>query len=186
MSLINTAVGLLAISSPIGVLPVVARAAGGDVSKLRRISRLAVLTFGITLLAACWWGQALLDLFGITLDSFRVAGGLILLPIGLRLIEGLEVGHPDVETDAGSLGLARQAQRWRCSWLDTVITARGGHNGFHSRDHIERLEGGNTVSWADRQTRAWLKGRLKDQFTGSRFGCGRPTSGADAHDLRRT
>jgi multiple antibiotic resistance protein len=105
MSLINTAVGLLAISSPIGVLPVVARAAGGDASKLRRISRLAVLTFGITLLAACWWGQALLDLFGITLDSFRVAGGLILLPIGLRLIEGLEVGHPDVETDAGSLGV---------------------------------------------------------------------------------
>jgi multiple antibiotic resistance protein len=105
MSLINTAVGLLAISSPIGVLPVVARASGGDLSRLRRISRLAVLTFLFTLLAACWWGQALLDLFAITLDSFRIAGGLILLPIGLRLIEGMEVSHPDVETDAGSLGV---------------------------------------------------------------------------------
>jgi multiple antibiotic resistance protein len=80
MSLINTAVGLLAISSPIGVLPVVAR-------------------------AACWWGQALVDLFGITLDAFRVAGGLILLPIGLHLIEGMEVSHPDVESDEGSLGV---------------------------------------------------------------------------------
>ena len=105
MSLINTAVGLLAISSPIGVLPVVARAAGGDDTRLRQISRMAVLTFLFTLLAACWWGQALLDLFAITLDSFRVAGGLILLPIGLRLIEGLEVSHPDVETDSGSLGV---------------------------------------------------------------------------------
>ena len=105
MSLINTAVGLLAISSPIGVLPVVARAAGGDDMRLRQISRMAVLTFLFTLLAACWWGQALLDLFAITLDSFRVAGGLILLPIGLRLIEGLEVSHPDVETDSGSLGV---------------------------------------------------------------------------------
>ena len=87
---------------------------------------------------------------------------------------------------AAHLGLARQAQRWQCSWLDTLITARGGHNGFHSRDHIEHLKGGSTVSWADQQTTAWLKGRLKDQFTGSRFGCGRPASSADAHDLRRT
>lgn len=105
MSLINTAVGLLAIGSPIGVLPVVARAAGGDPGRVRRISRLAVLTFLVTLLAACWWGQALLDLFGITLEAFRIAGGLILLPIGLRLIEGMEVSHPDVESDAGSLGV---------------------------------------------------------------------------------
>jgi multiple antibiotic resistance protein len=105
VSLINTAVGLLAISSPIGVLPVVAKASEGDPTKVRRISRLAVLTFLLILLAACWWGQALLDLFAITLDSFRVAGGLILLPIGLRLIEGMEVGHPDVANDEGSLGV---------------------------------------------------------------------------------
>ena len=105
MSLINTAVGLLAISSPIGVLPVVAKASGGDPIRVRRISRLAVLTFLFILLAACWWGQALLDLFAITLDSFRVAGGLILLPIGLRLIEGMEVSNPDVVNDEGSLGV---------------------------------------------------------------------------------
>jgi len=41
MTLINTAVGLLAISSPFGVRPVVARAAGGDDSRLRQISRMA-------------------------------------------------------------------------------------------------------------------------------------------------
>jgi multiple antibiotic resistance protein len=105
VSLINTAVGLLAISSPIGVLPVVAKASEGDPTKVRRISRLAVLTFLFILLAACWWGQALLDLFAISLDSFRVAGGLILLPIGLRLIEGMEVSHPDVANDEGSLGV---------------------------------------------------------------------------------
>jgi predicted alpha/beta-fold hydrolase len=71
---------------------------------------------------------------------------------------------------AATAELARQAQRWRCSWLDTVITARGGHNGFHSRDHIERLEGGSTVSWADQQTMAWLKGRW---ITGARVGRGK-------------
>jgi multiple antibiotic resistance protein len=102
MALINTAVGLLAISSPIGVLPVVVKAAEGDPVRVRRISRLAVLTFLVTLTAACWWGQALLDLFAITLDSFRVAGGLILLPIGLRLIEGQDVaseGNDELATE---------------------------------------------------------------------------------------
>ena len=54
MALINTAVGLLAISSPIGVLPVVAKAGGGDPSRIRQISRMAVLTFLFTLWVACW------------------------------------------------------------------------------------------------------------------------------------
>jgi multiple antibiotic resistance protein len=66
---------------------------------------MAVLTFLLTLWVACWWGQALLDLFAISLDSFRIAGGLILLPIGLRLIEGLEVSNPDGESAWDSLGV---------------------------------------------------------------------------------
>ncbi|MFN9932673.1 MAG: MarC family protein [Cyanobacteriota bacterium] len=105
MALINTAVGLLAISSPIGVLPVVVKAAEGDPLRIRRISRLAVLTFLFTLTAACWWGQALLDLFAITLDSFRVAGGLSLLPIGLRLIEGQNLASDDEEHATETLGV---------------------------------------------------------------------------------
>ncbi len=105
MSLINTAVGLLAISSPIGILPVVVKAAGGDPQRIARISRLAVLTFLFTLLAACWWGQALLDMFAISLDSFRVAGGLILLPLGLRLIEGKEISSTEIDSDAATMGV---------------------------------------------------------------------------------
>ena len=105
MSLINTAVGLLAISSPIGLLPVVVEAGGGNPVRIRRISRLAVLTFLCALIAACWWGQGLLDLFGITLEAFLVAGGLILLPIGLRLIDGREVSHGSLDGTEDSAGV---------------------------------------------------------------------------------
>ena len=64
------------------------QAGAGSGSRLRRISRLAVLTYLAVLLVACWWGSGLLGLFGISLPAFRVAGGLILLPLGLRLLEG--------------------------------------------------------------------------------------------------
>jgi multiple antibiotic resistance protein len=94
MSLINTAVGLVALTDPIGVLPVVIEAANANPARVRRIGRLAATTFLVTLLLSCWWGQPLLDLFGISLPAFRIAGGLILLPYGLRLIDGIALGSP--------------------------------------------------------------------------------------------
>ena len=78
------------------------KAAEGDPRRLRRISRLAVLTFLFTLLAACWWGQALLDLFAITLDSFRVAGG-----DAAASADGRTAGEGDQPPD----GLAAQCHR---------------------------------------------------------------------------
>jgi multiple antibiotic resistance protein len=99
MSLINTAVGLVALTDPIGVLPVVIEAANANPSRVRRIGRLAATTYLLTLLLSCWWGQNLLDLFGISLPAFRIAGGLILLPYGLRLIEGIALaGTPTLAT----------------------------------------------------------------------------------------
>lgn len=100
MALINTAVGLVAMTDPIGVLPVLIQAANANPHRVRGISRLAAATYLVTLLLSCWLGQSLLSLFGISLAAFRIAGGLILLPYGLRLIEGLAIGaQPTLEED---------------------------------------------------------------------------------------
>lgn len=110
MSLINTAVGLVALTDPIGVLPVVIEAANANPARVRRIGRLAATTYLVTLVLSCWWGQPLLDLFGISLPAFRIAGGLILLPYGLRLIDGIAVVStprlsPDHDDDARLLAV---------------------------------------------------------------------------------
>lgn len=100
MSLVNTAVGLVAMTDPVGILPVLIQAANANPQRVRRISRLAASTYLFTLLLSCWGGQSLLDLFGISLAAFRIAGGLILLPYGLRLIEGLTIGvQPRLDHD---------------------------------------------------------------------------------------
>jgi multiple antibiotic resistance protein len=84
-------VGLVALSVPVGLFSVMDQAGAGNGPRLRRVSWLAVLTYAAVLLVACWWGPGLLGLFGISLQAFRIAGGLILLPLGLRLLDGQPV-----------------------------------------------------------------------------------------------
>ena len=55
--------------------------------KIHSVNR-AVLVAGILLLIFLVFGESILKFFGITLNSFRIAGGLIILIIALRMVSG--------------------------------------------------------------------------------------------------
>ncbi|GCE65945.1 MarC family protein [cyanobiont of Ornithocercus magnificus] len=98
MSILNTTLGLVAISEPISILPLIYKVSNHEPSKIRLISRVSSLTYLTTMLLFCWLGREFLSIIGITIYSFKIAGGLILLPIGLRLIEGGGIAPtPDLE-----------------------------------------------------------------------------------------
>jgi multiple antibiotic resistance protein len=85
---------LLALSSifflvdPFAALPTfLAITEGEDGAHRRRIARKASLTALIVLAAFAFAGQAIFRLFGITLPAFEIAGGIILLLIGLDMLE---------------------------------------------------------------------------------------------------
>jgi multiple antibiotic resistance protein len=59
-------------------------------SKQRHIAKIATLAITIIMLMTLWTGEDLLDLLGITIPSFRFAGGLILLLIGLSMLQSKE------------------------------------------------------------------------------------------------
>jgi multiple antibiotic resistance protein len=65
-----------------------------------------VLTCGfaitIIMLLTIWSGQAILEILGITIPSFRVAGGLILLLMGLSMLQSRTspVSHTEEEDEA--------------------------------------------------------------------------------------
>lgn len=61
--------------------------AGVDPSRRKRMARKATLTCFIVLTSFALGGQLLFKMFGITLPAFEVAGGLILLLIGLDMLE---------------------------------------------------------------------------------------------------
>ncbi len=55
-------------------------------AQARRIAWTCAGAIAITLLIVAWSGSLLLDFFGITVDSLRAAGGLIVLLIGLHML----------------------------------------------------------------------------------------------------
>lgn len=85
---------LLALSSifflvdPFAALPTfLAITEGSDSARRRRIARKGALTTLIVLGAFAFAGEAIFRLFGITLPAFELAGGIILLLIGLDMLQ---------------------------------------------------------------------------------------------------
>jgi multiple antibiotic resistance protein len=85
---------LLALSSifflvdPFAALPTfLAITEGADPARRRRIARKGALTALIVLGGFAFTGEAIFRLFGITLPAFELAGGIVLLLIGLDMLE---------------------------------------------------------------------------------------------------
>ena len=78
---------LFSITDPIGVVPIfLALTAGRSLRESRRIALTAALAMTLVLAIALLGGQQVLALFGISLASFRVAGGLLLLLLSLSML----------------------------------------------------------------------------------------------------
>ena len=86
MSLLHTAVGVFTISNPIGNLPIYLSFTDGNRRKDLAIARSAALTFVVALLLSTWIGNGLLGFFGISRGAFQIAGGVIVVLIGLSML----------------------------------------------------------------------------------------------------
>jgi multiple antibiotic resistance protein len=98
---------LLALSSilflvdPFAALPTfLAVTEGADAAKRRRIALKASLTALVFLSMFAVAGQYIFRLFGITLPAFEIAGGIILLLIGLDMLEAKRSPTQEVSGDA--------------------------------------------------------------------------------------
>jgi multiple antibiotic resistance protein len=78
---------LFALLNPFGMLPVfIGYAAGRSISVQRWLALFISITVLGLMLLFLFVGTALLNFFGITIDAFRVAGGILLLLIGIRTV----------------------------------------------------------------------------------------------------
>ena len=73
---------------------------GVDEVRRRRMARKAALTCFIVLTSFALAGQLIFRMFGITLPAFEIAGGLILLLIGLDMLEAKRSATQETVSDA--------------------------------------------------------------------------------------
>jgi multiple antibiotic resistance protein len=73
----------------------------------RHVASTAATTVLVILLLALFAGEPLLDFFGITLPAFQVAGGLLILLMGLSMLQG------QVSPAKSTPEETEEAQQWR-------------------------------------------------------------------------
>lgn len=88
---VNHFVALLVISNPLSALPAVLKITRNQsLSDKRRTGITSATAVGVIFLVVTWIGTPLLMLFGISIPSFQVAGGFILLLMSLSMLSAEE------------------------------------------------------------------------------------------------
>ena len=83
--------------------------ANADAEKRNRMARKACITCFIVLTSFALCGQVIFKMFGITLPAFEVAGGLILLLIGLDMLEAKRSPTQEASGDTEEASLKEDA-----------------------------------------------------------------------------
>lgn len=92
-------ISLFAIVDPLGIIPIIiAFTAGMTAQKRERVGRMASLSVFVILLAALLLGEAILGFFGISIHSFRTAGGILLLLMSITMLIGNKPSYTPDDT----------------------------------------------------------------------------------------
>ncbi|WP_058910299.1 YchE family NAAT transporter [Entomohabitans teleogrylli] len=82
-------VGLFALVNPVGIIPVFISMTSYQTAQARNKTNFtANLSVAIILWSSLFLGDAILQVFGISIDSFRIAGGILVVTIAMSMISG--------------------------------------------------------------------------------------------------
>lgn len=98
-NLLKIGIALFAIVNPIGSVPIFISATSGWSKKERaKTAKTAALTVFIVLSVAAFIGDRLLDFFGVSIPSFQVGGGILLMLIAISMMHAKQsAAHQTVE-----------------------------------------------------------------------------------------
>jgi multiple antibiotic resistance protein len=99
--ILSMVISLFLILDPFASLPMfLAITKDLDEKTVRSYANKAVLVATVLLIVFIFFGQDIMGLFGVTMDSFRVAGGIIFLMMAIELVFGFKMSHSDGEKGA--------------------------------------------------------------------------------------
>ncbi len=110
--IISFTAALLAITDPIGNLPFFVSYVGQEKPAVQRwLALFIALTVLIGLLLLFFTGHYILQFFGISIPAFQIAGGILLLLIGIDMLRGQNFHQVDSEAATGEHTTFGQARR---------------------------------------------------------------------------
>ena len=132
-------VALLAIVNPLGIIPIYISLTSDYEEKERiKIAHMVVVAATTILLIAAFFGQYILDFFGISIDSFRVGGGIMLLLMAISMLQtshGTFRQNRDIAEKAGEsiavVPLAMPLLAGPGAISTVIINAYKGHGILH-------------------------------------------------------
>ena len=84
-----TLISLLAIVNPLGAVPVfISLTSDTPLQERGHIARISATSVAMILVFAVWIGEPFLHFFGTSIGAFRVAGGLLILLMGIAMLHG--------------------------------------------------------------------------------------------------
>ena len=99
--LVKTTIALFAIVSPLGSLPMfIAATRGWDKQARAKTTRTVAFTVFIVLMVSAFLGESILEFFGISIPSFQVGGGILLMLIAIAMMHGKQSGARQTEEEA--------------------------------------------------------------------------------------
>ncbi len=102
--IVKITIALFAIVNPIGSLPIFISATEGWNKRQRaQTARTVALTVFIVLMTAGLIGNGILDFFGITIPSFQVGGGILLMLIAISMMHGKQSGTRQTPEEAQTM-----------------------------------------------------------------------------------
>lgn len=91
--------GLLSVVNPLGAIPIfLSLTAEEQPASRSKIGSVAAFSVGIILLVAMFVGAPLLKGLGISLSSFRIAGGILILLMALKIMLNEGTGSQNIKT----------------------------------------------------------------------------------------
>jgi hypothetical protein len=163
---------LFALHNPLGMLPVFISYTTGLTAGVERwLALLVSVTMMALMLLFLLTGAEILDFFGVMLDSFRMAGGILLLSMGIQIVTGNPVQAAQElkrQADASNLGEAKSVYRQD---RDTVCDASAGRPRRHRQPDPLRVRGAEdtqplAVAWNDRRNGERCGVGLRDSADG--------------------
>ena len=108
-SALRTLIALLAILNPIGAIPIfIALTSDQNPQQRLATARMAARAVAIVLLVAAFLGAYILRFFGISIASFQVAGGMVIMLLAFSMLQARSSGYRHTPEEAAE-GMQKEA-----------------------------------------------------------------------------